>query len=246
MNRIIRTAAGWIGLIFCVTAAAQSLDRPQVRAGDSWIYRTTQETGKAGWNQVRDELTVTRVTGSTIYFEVRPAGSSQPPKEIYRGSDWSTTRDVNGKETAVMRPLSFPLSPGKTWAVTYTEQNPNKKLSTETRDDKYTVAGYEMVEVPAGKYRALKIEAEGRWSAQLAPSQTIIQGAQSRASGATMSTEVEKTVAKDVSGRLYKAYWYVPEIKRWVKSVEEDYDSGGVRNARRTMELESYKAAGSG
>jgi hypothetical protein len=241
-----RIAVGLLGLVFCASASAQSIDRPEVRAGDTWIYRITQETGQGGWNQTRDELTVTRVTDSTIYFDIKPAGSTQAPKEIYRGSDWSSSRDVNGKETVTMRPMAFPLSAGKTWAVTYTQPNPNKNKSTETTDDKYHVVGYETVEVPAGKYRALKIEAEGRWSAQLMPGQTVTQDAQSHASGASMSTQIEKTTGKDVSGRLYKAFWYVPEIKRWVKSVEEDYNSGGVRNGRRTMELESYKAAASG
>jgi hypothetical protein len=44
-----------------------------------------------------------------------------------------------------------------------------------------------------------------------------------------------------VTGRTYKAFWYVPEIGRWVKSVEEYYGSNGVRNERYTAELESYK-----
>jgi hypothetical protein len=35
----------------------------------------------------------------------------------------------------------------------------------------------------------------------------------------------------------------VPEVKRWVKSVEEYYGSGGVRNERYTGELESFKLA---
>jgi len=46
-----------------------------------------------------------------------------------------------------------------------------------------------------------------------------------------------------VDPRLYKAFWYVPEIKRWMKSVEEDYSNGGVRSIRRTMELHSYRPA---
>jgi hypothetical protein len=34
-----------------------------------------------------------------------------------------------------------------------------------------------------------------------------------------------------------------PEVKREVKSVEENYDTNGVRSARFTNELESYKVA---
>jgi len=57
-----------------------------------------------------------------------------------------------------------------------------------------------------------------------------------------MVTQVEKTVAREASGRTYKAFWHVPEVKRWVKSVEEYYSSGGIRNERYTQELESFKA----
>jgi hypothetical protein len=34
-----------------------------------------------------------------------------------------------------------------------------------------------------------------------------------------------------------------PDVKREVKSVEENYDTNGVRSARFTNELESYKVA---
>jgi hypothetical protein len=103
------------------------------------------------------------------------------------------------------------------------------------------VVGYESVEVPAGKFNALKIEAEGRWTAELEPTQTVVQGAESNSAGTSITSQTQKTADKTVSGRTYKAFWYVPEVRRWVKSVEEYYGSGGVRNERYTGELESFK-----
>ena len=35
-----------------------------------------------------------------------------------------------------------------------------------------------------------------------------------------MMTQVQNTTPKETSGRTYKAFWYVPEVKRWVKSVQ--------------------------
>jgi len=239
-NHLIAVAS----LLCSTSVAAQTVDRPDVRAGDSWVYRTTEEKGAAGWSQTRDELTVTRVTASAIYFTVKPSGSTQAPKELFMGRDWSRVRDVNGKETMVAQPMQFPLSQGKSWTVKFTEDNPGKSFRTETWDNKYSVVGYEDVEVPGGKYHAVKIEAEGRWSGVLSPGETVVQGAEAHETGTTMSTQVQKTAAREVSGRLYKAFWYVPDVKRWVKSVEEDYSTGGVRNVRRTMELEAYKPAG--
>jgi len=239
-----RSAAGWVGLILCVSASAQSLDRPNVRQGDAWVYRATVEKGPSGWNQVHNEITVTRVTASSIYFTVKQSGSTQAGREVYAQSDWARVRDVNGRETVVNRPLDFPLAAGKSWKVSFEEQNPNSHFKSEKWDYKFTVVGYEDVQVPAGTFHALKVEAEGTWSAQVAPGQAVVQGGESNAGGTTLSTQTHKTVEHEVSGRLYKAYWYAPDVKRWVRSVEEDYSSGGVRNERVTDELESFKPAG--
>jgi len=223
------------------TAVGQTVDAPAVKADDSWTYKITTEKGASGWSQTRDETTVTRVTPSSIYFTVKASGSTQAPKEVFAGLDWSRARDVNGKETVVNRPLSFPLKTGKTWDVHYTEQHPNKAHRSEEWTNKYSVVGYESIEVPAGKFNALKIEAEGNWTAELEPTQTVVQGAEANATGTVMTTEARKTLETAASGRTYKAFWYVPEVRRWVKSVEEYYGNNGVRNARYTAELESFK-----
>ena len=230
------------GLALSSGAWSETLDRPLVKVGDTWVYRSTTERAPSGWNQTHDEIDVTRVTSSAIFISTKVSGSTQPPKEMFVGPDWSRVRDVNGKETVVNRPLAFPLSDGKSWDVVYAEQNPNKNHKSEKIDSHFTVVGYETVEVPAGKFRALKIESEGRWEAQIAPGQSVVQGAQTGQSGATLTTQVQNTTERQVTGRLYKAFWYAPEVKRWVKSVEEYYSNGGVRNERYTQELESFKA----
>lgn len=224
-------------------AHAQDIALPTIKAGDSWTYRITTEKGANGWNQTRDDISVSRVTASAIYFTSKQSGSTQAPLELLAGRDWSRMRDVNGKETLVNRPLAFPLSTGKTWDLLYEERHPNKAHKLEKWDNKFTVIGYENVDVPAGKFKALKIESEGKWMADLEPTQTVVQGAQAGQSGATMISQVQRVAEATVSGRTYKAFWYVPEIKRWVKSVEEYYGTGGVRNERYTAELESFKLA---
>jgi len=230
-----------IGLALSPVVWPEPLDLPVVKVGDTWIYRITTERAPSEWNQVDQELKVTRVTASAIFIATKPAGSTQPPKEVLLGADWSRVRDVNGKETVVNRPLAFPLSEGKSWDVAYTEQTPNKKHKSEKFDSHFRAVGYETLEVPTGKFRALKIESEGRWEAQVAPGQRVVQGAETGQGGATMTTEVQNTAERQTSGRLYKAFWYVPEVRRWVKSEEEYYSSGGVLNERYSQELESFK-----
>jgi len=240
---MIRPMFALLALSIASLAAADTVDRPTIKAGDSWIYRVTSEKGPGTWAQSRDELTVTRVTGTTIFFNIKAAGSSQPPRDLFMGADWSRSRDVNGKETVVNRPLSFPLTVGKSWDLSFTELNPTKTHQSEKREIRLQVVGMEEVEVPAGRFQALKIEGEGHWTAELAPGQTVTQGAQTSDAGTTMVTEVKRNGSGETTGRIYHAYWYAPQAKRWIKAIEEYYSSGGVRSERTTQELESYKFA---
>ena len=238
-----RTLIALIGFAVSMPIWAQRLEYPVVKPGDTWTYRTTTEKGATGWTQIHQEITVTRATASTIFFTVKQSGSTQPPREVFMGRDWSRMRDVNGKETVVNRPLSFPLFQGKSWDVAYVEQNPNPVHKYESWNSKFTVVGWEDIEVPAGKYHAIKIESDGTWTAEMAPNRTVIQEAQVRQGGTTLVTQAQNLAATVHTGRSYKAFWYAPEVKRWVKSVEEYYSSGGVRSERDTQELESFHAA---
>lgn len=237
------TIAALAALALCGAAQAQAPERPAIKAGDTWTYRNTKETAPSGWTQTRDDYIVTRATATSIYFTVRAAGSTQAPQDLVFGADWSRVRNVNGKETTVNQPLAFPLATGKTWTIEYHEDHPNKAHRFEEVKNVYTVVGSEKVTVPAGTFDAIKIEAEGHWRAEMEPTSTVVQGAQTTAAGTSMQTEARKVVAEPAEGRTYKAVWYVPAQRRWVKSVEEYYNGNGVRNERYTSELEASKLA---
>lgn len=227
--------------IISLPSLAQSIEQPTVKAGDRWTYQVTKEQGANGWSQTHNEVIVLRSTSSSIYFTAGQVGSKIPANEVFMGADWSRVRAVNGKEIVVNRPLSFPLSVGKTWSINYTEMHPDSRKRFEQREIKYTVLGYETIELPAGKFKALKIEGEGHWTAELEPNQTVVQTANVTQDGTTMVTQANKTQGELFTGRTYLALWYVPEVKRFVKSIEESYNNHGVRNSRETVELEAYK-----
>jgi hypothetical protein len=236
--RTIVTACGI--LLLCASAQAQTAERPAVQVGDTWTYRQATET-HAGFKEEREVYDVTRTTASSIYFDARQAGSSQPPKNLFTGPDWRRIRAVNGVETVVNQPFDFPLAAGKHWDLHYREDHPNKGHAWEDFSLTYTVAGIEQVEVPAGKFDAIKVEAEGHWLAEVAPSSTVAMAAQGTSGNAAIATQVNTATAHRAEGRVYKAFWYVPAVRRWVKSVEEFYSSGGERSERTTTELESYQ-----
>lgn len=219
---------------------AQSANAPTLKAGDTRTYVPSIETAPSGWRQSHDEISVLRTTSDHIYYETKQDGST-PPSELIAGVDWSRERNVNGNEVVVNRPFSFPLSTGKTWDLQVTEAHPNVKFDSETMDMKFKVVGTESVEVPAGKFEAIKVEAEGQWTSELAQSQSAVAGVVNNQGGTTIVSQTQRIGQQPVTGRLYKAFWYVPQAGRWVKSVEEYYGSNGVRSQRYTIELESFK-----
>ena len=220
-------------------ANAGELDRPKLSTQEAWTYHNTVEKGGTS-RERRDEVAVVRVNGDSVLVRTREIGSPLPAKEQIFGSDWSRLRSVNGEEKVVNRPLSFPLSVGKTWRVEYTEENPTPQHRSEHFVSPSRVTGWEAVTVPAGDFRALKIEVNGTWSAELVPrvvtNAIIVKGGEKSA----LLAQKNAIPAKKASGRIYKAFWYVPSIKRWVKSIEEYYSSDGVRTERYSSELENY------
>jgi hypothetical protein len=235
----------WLALAgVCLTARveAQSIGAPRVSENDTWTYQDTAEN-KTGWHQTHIETTVVRTGSTSIAISNKPVGSTMPPTEQLTGPDWTRFRSVNGHETVVNKPLSFPLSTGKTWEIEYTEDHPNRQLSSEHTRTAYKVTGWEDVTVPGGTFRALKVEADGQWSAAIAPAIAAASGTRVDAQGATTVMQTGKIAPATTSGRTYKAFWYVPGVKRWVKSVEEYYNPNGVRSERYMSELESYKVS---
>ncbi len=225
-------------------SAAENLDRPNVKPGDKWNIQTTVEVPqKNDWRQSRYEMTVVRAGSSGILVSMQERNSKRPAFEVMFGADWSRFRSINGEETVVEKPFNFPLAQGKTWEVQYAEDHPNKDYKNSSHALKYTVIGWEDVEVPAGKFKALKIEADGRWKGELAPVEGSITGTRKDEGGSTTVTSSRKVIPKVQTGRIYRAYWYAPQVKTFVKTIDEGYTTGGNLSRRTTQELESYKVA---
>jgi hypothetical protein len=232
-----------LGLLLAAPAIfAQSADAPNVKANDAWTFRVTTEKGQQFERHDVDSK-VERVSRDAILVDVSPTGSTTPPVAEMFGTDWSRAHENAGKAVVVEKPFQFPLIEGKSWDVSYTVANPNPMYSTETWTSHYVVVGWEDVEVPAGKFRALKVEAEGTWGGMTTgASASSNRSVGTAGSGATTSTTVAEP-PHQTSGRMYRAFWYVPSVKRAVKSVIEEYSSKGVRSYRQTTELESVKLA---
>lgn len=189
-------------------------------------------------------MTVVRAGPSEILVSIKEEGSNLPPREQLVGADWSRVRNVDGKQIVVNRPLQFPLVVGNKWEVDYIDDHTsNPAFKSEHIHDPYVVSGWETVTVPAGTFKALKIEADGEWTAELAPRTTGVAGGSVDARGSTVIVHSNRTTPQQVSGRLYKAFWYAPEVKRFVKTEEEYFNTQDVLGERDSDELESYKVS---
>ena len=219
--------------------------QPELKAGDKWIYKSSVER-LGHWRQTRDESSVERTEGDRVLMKVRAADSPEMPREQLVGSDWSRVRTVNGEEIVVNRPFAFPLEAGKSWKVEFSEDHPaNRQFSVEQVRAVYHVIGHDRITVPAGTFDAIKVEGEGRWKATVAAGSTGAAVTHVDQQGSSVTLEQNRQpVGAQVGGRIYKAFWYVPNIKRAVKLVEEWYNGNGVRTESENAELESFSPAG--
>ena len=223
----------------------QSIEKPALADGDSWTFRTTNESG-TNWRQTHDQWSIVHTGSAGNLISIQEVGSRNPPREFLAPGDWSRERSVNGKQTVVNRPFDFPLFGGKTWTVDFTEDNPpdNRQAKRVHWHVTYTVVGWEKVAVPAGTFDVVKVEGNGEWTAEVAPADAAVAGGRKDDQGTTTVVQHRTVVEHTVRGRVYRAFWYAPEIKIFAKVIEEYFNSGGIRTQRLTQELESSKLDG--
>ncbi len=165
---------------------------PQLAAGDQWVYDRYGFTDRpsdrvevvvdkvdsiAGF--YRETLTVLEALGP----DARPKGQQQLQRRTVATLTTPTDKVISGSFTLI----EFPIEPGKTWqyAMTFTGAQGYDLVLRGTAK----VAGWEDVQVPAGKFRALKIEHDSNLRGERGP-----------------FTANRKILV-----------WYVPELKRWAR-----------------------------
>lgn len=226
-------------------ACAQSASVPSVAEGNSWTYSVTEEKaapdGGMASTTHKWENTITRAGEKTFSISVKQLESTNLPRELLRNSDWSVGRNINGASVTTSRPYEFPLTPGKEWKIEFSTDAPEPGTKVEKVVKRYTVVGWTDIKVPAGTFHALKVEMEGEWSKEFTEVGPSASASVATNNGGSISV-AKKTEAKTptpVTGKLYAAFWYAPEVKSHVKLVVEDYKPTGLLNKRTTEVLES-------
>jgi hypothetical protein len=210
-------------LLLALAPAARAADegvveRPALKPGDSWKYRHSRSGPNVkNPGQRVYEFRITFVGPKAVTaVQTMPSG-----KEIDTTwtPEWNIVTDFRSgsffPDSGVFR---FPLRPGTAYASTYEVVRPRNDTFDAKNSLAVTVVGWESVTVPAGTFRALKVEATGT---------------------ATRQDRSHKRGPN--SGTLHFVYWYVPELKRWAKMTFEGVDRFGRPGAQESEELLSYR-----
>ncbi len=208
--------AGPTGQTASIAPPAMALAVPSV--GDSWTYRHID-----GWkNAVQKQITyqVTEVSGSLIRESVT-LDNGQGGTLAYGKEPMALGVKYQGVEKTEFAPYLtafLPLKEGERWNEIPFKPAPSYGSAKPWRL-KGRVVGEETVTVPAGKFRAIKVELTG-----------------------TRDTEVTSRAAPNA---VEHTLWYVPAIKRVVRQETNSNSSfAQFRGDRDIYELVDYTPAG--
>jgi hypothetical protein len=220
-----------------------SIAAPDLKPGDSWVFDRSTERGTSGFSDQHVNLKIEHVGVDTMVVGVKPDGSPNDFEDHVVGSDWSQRRIIDGKQTATAQPLAFPLEVGKTWTNAFVDSKHYGTQVSAEHQTTHKVTGWEDVTTPAGTFHAIRIESDDKVKAQFIAANAAVGGAVATADGATIIARTNNAGPHTEYAEILSTFYYVPEIKYWVKSVEDAYNSDNVRTRRQTNMLISFKPA---
>ena len=215
LARVSRSIAAAVVLFAALPAvcAAQSdapVAKPEVKAGDRWTYNWMNY-----WTNTPDftyELEVTFAQKDAILTVSKRKGGERETDANWT-SEWNAVSNARGM---IFKPssqgLKFPLRIGATYSGDFEMEQPRLGAWLVRHERTMKVVGWEDVVVPAGKFRALRIEANGTF----------------------------QRLDTSIAGTAKTVIWYVPEVKRWVKFTYEDATNRGPFN-KNGEELVEFK-----
>lgn len=173
-----------------------SAPKPDVKVGDSWTYRvTSHRTNVPQVSKIRVHVSFADAKLITIVttYEQGPERDSQYTAE------WNAISLATGqvfKEPQVF--FKFPMRPGDSHPFTFEAVAMRGSSDRWLSEGGTKVVGWEEIAVPAGKFRALKLQINNTF----------------------------RGLSSTFFGWARREVWYVPEVKRWVKWTYAEGDHG--------------------
>jgi hypothetical protein len=217
-------AVRFLALAALFGAAAPAIAQvaaPALRAGDTWTYQAINNYNRLPIGTWTREVVA---AGPTIRVESRADGRV-PSEAVFTAPGVLESGVLSDTARGSMQPalqlMPFPLAEGQSWSQKVVRTDPVTRQPREMLLRGW-VKGWETVKVPAGEFKALKVE------------RTIFLGDYTEFVGRTERTETE---------------WYVPELRGPAKVVvfeefcERRYSCGWVYQpgVRETYVLTAFK-----
>ena len=186
-----------LAVTFSTTGFAQfsnTAAKPDVKVDDRWLYRRSDHRFEPP--VLLYELRVTFVDQRAIHTVLARQGRPRDSDAIWT-PEWNPVTSVDDGVLEIKAGLlQFPLTAGGDYGAQWDMRRPRAGSFHARHSRSVKVLGWELIEVPAGKFNALKVVAEGTWQ---------------RLDG-----------KRKASGWARNTIWYAPEVKRWVKTLYED------------------------
>jgi len=185
-------AAAFLLSGLCAAQAPAPVAKPEVKVDDRWVYRLTDKRRKPP--SMIYEMRVSFVDARAIHAVVERQGGKREGDATWT-PEWNAVVAPDEGVVEVEKGMfQFPLSPGQQYPAAWEMRRPRAGAFHVRHERRVTIVGWEDVEVPAGRFRALKIQADGHF----------------------------RRFDKVASDEARNTFWYAPQVKRWVKSVYQD------------------------
>jgi hypothetical protein len=149
MHAVSRGILVVMGYLLPAVACAQTAERPEWKAGDSWTIRVSR-VGAAGSGASETTRTVKEVHEDAYIVANNEAGTDSGERTVHVSRDLNGFVRGQGGELEELRWLQWPLEPGRSYSF---EQKSGANVFTWSG----TVDGWEQVTTPAGTFKAIKV-----------------------------------------------------------------------------------------
>ena len=214
-----------------------AVSSPTYTPGDAWVSEDVIEKGQTGFSKNQINIVVEGIDSATMTVGIKTEGAPTGFEDHRIGTDWSQRRLVDGVETITTRPLQFPLHIGQSWSIDFTDHTRRGNLLADHVKRSYKVVGWEDVTVPAGHFHALKIAISGVDDLTISVPSNAGSAVVASPAGSTSIAHTAPGGIVQVARVMNEQFYYVPEIRNFAKSVEEQYNVDDVRISRQTRQL---------
>jgi len=170
--------------------AQEKVEAPVLNVGDKWTYRADN-----GWEWTVETIGVEK--DSYVIVWLMPEGGARGEwKQFYDKKSLNCVKVIkDGKEdrderNRLKKWYDFPLHKGKKWKFTFSSYSYSRREYYDAYTE-FLVGGFEDIEVPAGKFKAIKVRGK----------------------------LVVFTQPRVVEG--FSNYWWSPEVKAVIKEEKE-------------------------